>query len=124
MDLGVHVIIALHNKTEGQAAVKKICEENSDAQPAVMLVPEGRTEDGLETHFATNYLGHFLLTRLLLDSLAHSGKDGSCSSVVSVSSSAHFAADARLQDLLSILRLTPADCGSSGSGRSRWRLRV
>ncbi len=69
---------------------------------AVMLVPEGRTEDGFETHFATNYLGHFLLTRLLLDSLVHSGKDGSCSRVVSVSSSAHFAADARLQDLLSM----------------------
>ncbi|KAK2904630.1 hypothetical protein Q8A67_006429 [Cirrhinus molitorella] len=30
---------------------------------AVMLVPEGRTEDGFETHFATNYLGHSLLTR-------------------------------------------------------------
>ncbi len=49
-----------------------------------------------------HYLGHFLLTRLLLDSLVHSGKDGSCSRVVSISSSAHFAADARLQDLLSM----------------------
>ncbi|XP_016419818.1 dehydrogenase/reductase SDR family member on chromosome X [Sinocyclocheilus rhinocerous] len=81
-----------------------------------MLVPEGRTEDGFETHFATNYLGHFLLTCLLLDSLVHSGKNGSCSRVVSVSSSAHFAADAHLQDLLSILRLSVVPPDLEGVG--------
>ncbi|XP_026073120.1 dehydrogenase/reductase SDR family member on chromosome X-like isoform X2 [Carassius auratus] len=70
-----------------------------------MLVPDGQTEDGFETHFATNCLGHFLLTRLLLDSLVHSGNDGWCSRVFSISSSAHYAAGAGLQDLLSILRL-------------------
>ncbi|XP_042620410.1 uncharacterized protein LOC122146209 [Cyprinus carpio] len=50
-------------------------------------------------------IGHFLLTCLLLDSLVHSGKDGLCSRVVGISSSAHYDADARLQDLLSILQL-------------------
>jgi NAD(P)-dependent dehydrogenase (short-subunit alcohol dehydrogenase family) len=36
---------------------------------AVFLPKRSETEDGIETTFATNYLSHFLLTHLLLDSL-------------------------------------------------------
>lgn len=36
---------------------------------AVFLSKRQETEDGLEKTFATNYLGHFLLTHLLLDTL-------------------------------------------------------
>ncbi|KAM9347763.1 polyprenol dehydrogenase [Symphorus nematophorus] len=65
----------------------------------VMLVPEGRTEDGFEQHFGVNYLGHFLLTWLLLDTLKDSGKYGRFSRVVNVTSSAHRVGEIRLNDL-------------------------
>ncbi|XP_036965767.1 dehydrogenase/reductase SDR family member on chromosome X-like isoform X3 [Acanthopagrus latus] len=65
----------------------------------VMLVPEGRTDDGFEQHFGVNYLGHFLLTWLLLDTLKDSGKCGYFSRVVNVSSSAHCVGEIRLNDL-------------------------
>ncbi|KAM9710493.1 polyprenol dehydrogenase isoform 2-T2 [Menidia menidia] len=65
----------------------------------VMLVSEGRTVDGFERHFGVNYLGHFLLTWLLLDTLKDSGKCGSISRVVNVSSSAHCIGEIRLDDL-------------------------
>ncbi|XP_034064379.1 dehydrogenase/reductase SDR family member on chromosome X-like isoform X1 [Gymnodraco acuticeps] len=65
----------------------------------VMLLPEGRTEDGFEQHFGVNYLGHFLLTWLLLDTLKDSGKCGYFSRVVNVCSSAHRIGEIRLNDL-------------------------
>ena len=49
---------------------------------AVFLAKRSETEDGIETTFATNYLSHFLLTHLLLDSLEASG-DGRIINVAS-----------------------------------------
>lgn len=64
-----------------------------------MLVPELRTEEGFEFHFVLNYLGHFLLTNLLLDILKKSGRLGSCSRIVNMSSATHYAGVIQLDDL-------------------------
>lgn len=64
-----------------------------------MLVPERQTEEGFEFHFALNYLGHFLLTNLLLDVLKKSGRQGCCSRIVNMSSATHYAGFVDLDDL-------------------------
>jgi NAD(P)-dependent dehydrogenase (short-subunit alcohol dehydrogenase family) len=51
----------------------------------VMFTPEGCTRDGFELQFATNHLGHFALTGLLIDNLLATAG----SRVVTVSSLAH-----------------------------------
>ena len=55
----------------------------------VMLVPYHRTEDGLEEHFAVNFLAHILLTSLLLGKLKSTGTAHSYARVVNVASEAH-----------------------------------
>jgi NAD(P)-dependent dehydrogenase (short-subunit alcohol dehydrogenase family) len=51
----------------------------------VMMPPEGKTEDGFESQFGVNYLGHFALTGLLFDRL----QSTTGSRVVTLSSIAH-----------------------------------
>lgn len=51
----------------------------------LMIPPYGRTADGFESQLGTNHLGHFALTRLLLDRLC----DTPGSRVVTVSSNVH-----------------------------------
>ncbi|XP_061082166.1 dehydrogenase/reductase SDR family member on chromosome X isoform X3 [Conger conger] len=65
----------------------------------VMLVPERKTEDGFELQFGLNYLGHFLLTNLLLDTLKKSGTADSCARIVTVSSATHYGGVISLDDL-------------------------
>lgn len=62
----------------------------------VMWVPEGKTEDGFETTFGVNHLGHFLLTHLLMDHLAAVPK----SRVISVSSYGHVFGSMQFDDLM------------------------
>ncbi len=51
----------------------------------VMFPPPSQSEDGIEIQMAANYVGHFLLTALLLDRLP----DSPASRIISVSSLAH-----------------------------------
>lgn len=62
------------------------------ANAGVMNCPFGHTEDGFETQFGTNHLGHFVLVNRLAPLIADGGR------VVIVSSSAHRAADIDLED--------------------------
>ncbi|XP_071758216.1 polyprenol dehydrogenase [Centroberyx gerrardi] len=67
----------------------------------IMLVPERKTEDGFELHFGLNYLGHFLLTNLLLDMLKKSGKQDCCSRIITMSSATHYGGILDMDDLQS-----------------------
>ncbi|KAM3403212.1 hypothetical protein ACQJBY_006762 [Aegilops geniculata] len=49
-----------------------------------------RSSDGLELHFATNHIGHFLLTNLLLENMKSACRDSGVEGrIVNVSSSGH-----------------------------------
>lgn len=55
--------------------------------------------DGFEFHFGLNYLGHFLLTNLLLDVMKRSGRLDGCSRIVNMSSATHYAGVMDMEDL-------------------------
>lgn len=65
----------------------------------IMFAPYELTEDGYESHFATNYLGHFLLTHLLLNQLKAAGKEGRNSRIVNVSSIVHLVGRINYNDI-------------------------
>jgi len=62
------------------------------ANAGVMATPLGRTEDGFEVQFASNYLGHFALINHIQTLLADNGR------LVVLSSQAHRVADVDLDD--------------------------
>ncbi|CAA7052269.1 unnamed protein product [Microthlaspi erraticum] len=56
----------------------------------VMFCPFKLSEDGIESQFATNYIGHFLLTNLLLDKMKTTTREsGTEGRIVNLSSIAH-----------------------------------
>ena len=61
---------------------------------AIMACPFAKTADGIESQFGTNYIGHFLLTSLIMEKLIA----GESARIVNVSSSAHRMADVQLDD--------------------------
>ncbi|XP_069748122.1 polyprenol dehydrogenase isoform X3 [Narcine bancroftii] len=97
--LGMHVIIAGNCEDLGQESVKRIIEETGNNKAAVMLVPQRCTKDGFEEHFGVNYLGHFLLTNLLLDTLRQSGNNNFNGRIVTLSSATHYVGELNLHDL-------------------------
>jgi NAD(P)-dependent dehydrogenase (short-subunit alcohol dehydrogenase family) len=62
------------------------------ANAGVMACPKGTTEDGFETQFGTNHLGHFVLVNRLISLL------GAGSRVVCLSSAGHRFADVSIDD--------------------------
>lgn len=69
----------------------------------VMAIPFARSLDGYELTFATNHLGHFALTGLLIDLMA----DAPGARVVTVSSVAHRRAHADFSEINSDVGYTP-----------------
>jgi len=55
-----------------------------------MFPPYKLSVDGLESQFQVNYLGHFLLSNLLLPTLNESGSPTKHARIVNVSSCAHY----------------------------------
>ncbi|MGE8046904.1 SDR family NAD(P)-dependent oxidoreductase [Pseudomonas monteilii] len=62
------------------------------ANAGVMVTPFGLTEDGFETQFGTNHLGHFLLINRISGLIVNGGR------VVSLSSAGHRLSDVDLED--------------------------
>ncbi|WP_224448442.1 oxidoreductase [Haloprofundus salilacus] len=60
----------------------------------VMAIPRSETEDGFETQFGVNHLGHFALTGLLLDQFT-----GDDARIVTQSSGVHEAGEIEFDDL-------------------------
>lgn len=65
----------------------------------VMMVPYSQTEDGFESHLSVNYLGHCLLTALLLPRLASAGTTRKTARIINVTSCVHKAASISFDDL-------------------------
>jgi NAD(P)-dependent dehydrogenase (short-subunit alcohol dehydrogenase family) len=65
-----------------------------------MCTPYKETKNGFESQMAVNYLGHFLLTHLLMPQLVAGSKDndGKNVRIVNVSSCIHKAADIDYDD--------------------------
>lgn len=61
---------------------------------AIMACPFAKTADGIESQFGTNYMGHFLLTNLIMERLIA----GQGARIVNVSSSGHRMSDVQLDD--------------------------
>lgn len=64
-----------------------------------MFGPYIETRDGYESQFSTNYLGHFLLTHLLLPLLSAGGGAQDRARVVNVSSCAHMVGVIKFDDI-------------------------
>ncbi|XP_070490223.1 polyprenol dehydrogenase-like isoform X3 [Chironomus tepperi] len=65
----------------------------------ILEVPFKLTKDGFETQMAVNYIGHFLLTHLLMPQLiAGSKESGRISRIVCTSSDSHFAGKIKFDD--------------------------
>ncbi|XP_030745672.1 dehydrogenase/reductase SDR family member on chromosome X [Sitophilus oryzae] len=75
----------------------------------IMFGPYVESRDGYESQFSTNYLGHFLLTHLLLPELKRAGTEKSNSRIVNVSSCAHVIGKINFEDINHRNRYIPSE---------------
>ncbi|XP_066984828.1 dehydrogenase/reductase SDR family member on chromosome X homolog isoform X1 [Macrobrachium rosenbergii] len=65
----------------------------------IMFWPKEITEDGYESHWSVNYLGHFLLTHLLYPHLSKSSSKEMPSRIVNLTSSVHYIGQINFDDI-------------------------
>lgn len=95
------LILDLSSQAQIRTAASEV---NSYAEPcvdrlinnaAIMAAPYSTTEDGLESQFGTNHIGHFLFTNLIMPKLLAAGSQAR---IVNVSSSGHRREQIRFED--------------------------
>lgn len=64
----------------------------------IMAAPFNLTEDGIESQFATNHIGHFLFTNLIVNKIASSADGKQVSRIVNVSSNGYRLSPIRFDD--------------------------
>uniref|UniRef100_A0A224YVG0 Dehydrogenase n=1 Tax=Rhipicephalus zambeziensis TaxID=60191 RepID=A0A224YVG0_9ACAR len=98
----------LHLDLSSMASVKLFAEEILKSESkvdalicnaGVMLVPYRETENRFESHMSINYLGHCLLTALLLPLLIAASSKGQTARIVNVSSCVHKVGRMNIDDL-------------------------
>jgi NAD(P)-dependent dehydrogenase (short-subunit alcohol dehydrogenase family) len=113
---GAHVELAIFDLTSLESIHRFAGEELARQRPlhavinnaGVMAVARRtETEDGFETQFGTNVLGHFALTGLLLPALERSSTPEQPSRVVTIASIAHKRTHLQLDDLQSKKSYSP-----------------
>nr|CAH7763647.1 unnamed protein product [Callosobruchus chinensis] len=75
----------------------------------IMFGPYIETRDGFESQFSTNYLGHFLLTHLLLPQIKAAGQEKDNARIVNVSSCAHIIGKLKFEDINNRHRYIPGE---------------
>ncbi|XP_066141088.1 retinol dehydrogenase 12 isoform X2 [Euwallacea fornicatus] len=75
----------------------------------IMFGPHVESRDGYESQFITNYLGHFLLTYLLLPALKKAGAAKAQSRIINVSSCAHVVGEINFEDINFRTQYIPAE---------------
>jgi NAD(P)-dependent dehydrogenase (short-subunit alcohol dehydrogenase family) len=95
------LMLDLSSQDQVRAAAKEVnaYEEAIDVvvnSAGIMACPYGTSKDGVEMHFATNHIGHFLFTNLIMDKILASPSGGR---VISVSSAAHRFSPVRFEDV-------------------------
>lgn len=98
------IMMDLASLTSVRAGVETFLELSSTLNglilnAGIMMCPKGTTEDGFETHMGTNHFGHFLLFKLLQDTLLASATKEHASRVVLVSSNGHYNSGIRFNDM-------------------------
>ncbi len=96
----VETILCDLGSLESVRACGKEASERFDAvdilinNAGIMATPQGTTQDGFESQFGTNHLGHFILTGALMPLI----EDGADKRIVNLSSRGHFASPTDCDD--------------------------